>query len=84
VDEQALIQALCDGHLSGAGLDVTDVEPLPQESPLWNTPNVFITSHSVGVSPRKEERRVKLISENLKRFLAGEQLMNLVDRKAGY
>jgi phosphoglycerate dehydrogenase-like enzyme len=84
VDEQALIQALRDGHLSGAGLDVTDVEPLPQESPLWNTPNVFITSHSVGVSPRKEERRVKLISENLKRFLAGEQLMNLVDRKAGY
>lgn len=84
VDEPALIEALQYGNLTGAGLDVTDEEPLPNASPLWDMPNVLITSHSVGVSPRKEERRMKLLSENLKRFLAGEELINLVDRKAGY
>ncbi|GIQ69949.1 D-2-hydroxyacid dehydrogenase [Xylanibacillus composti] len=84
VDERALIQALQEGALFGAGLDVTEVEPLPEESPLWGMPNVIITSHSVGVSPRKEERRMELLSANLRRFLAGEPLHNLVDRNAGY
>lgn len=84
VDEPALIQALRDGKLAGAGLDVTDIEPLPQDNPLWGQPNVLITSHSVGVSPRKEERRMELFSQNIKKYLAGESLINRVDRRAGY
>jgi phosphoglycerate dehydrogenase-like enzyme len=84
VDEAALIQALRGGRLGGAGLDVTDTEPLPEDSPLWELPNVLITSHSVGVSPRKEERRMKLLVQNLERYIKGEPLLNLVDRKAGY
>ncbi len=84
VDEGALIQALQSGALLGAGLDVTEVEPLPADNPLWEMSNVIITSHSLGVSPRKEERRVELLTANLKRFLAGEPLLNLVDRNAGY
>ncbi|TBL80115.1 D-2-hydroxyacid dehydrogenase [Paenibacillus thalictri] len=84
VDESALIRALQNGDISGAGLDVTDVEPLPQISPLWELPNVLITSHSVGVTPRKEERRVSILRQNLRRFLSGEEMMNRVDRTAGY
>lgn len=84
VDEAALVHALQSGALSGAGLDVTEVEPLPEDSPLWEMANVIITSHSVGISPRKEERRMDLLSANLRRYLAGEPLLNVVDRNAGY
>jgi phosphoglycerate dehydrogenase-like enzyme len=84
VDEEALIEYLQSGHLEGAGLDVTEIEPLPDESVLWDLPNVIITSHSVGVTPRKQERRVEQIEKNLVRFLQGESLMNVVNRKLGY
>jgi len=84
VDEAALIEALADGRLEGAGLDVTDVEPLPADSPLWSMPNVLITSHSVGVSPKKAERRTALYLDNFERFLAGKPLRNQVDRMRGY
>lgn len=84
VDESALIAALQDGHLEGAGLDVTAVEPLPAHSPLWSMPNVLITSHAVGVSPKKADRRLRLFMENLERFLAGRPLANAVVKSRGY
>jgi phosphoglycerate dehydrogenase-like enzyme len=84
VDEVALLEALQSGHLEGAGLDVTAVEPLPDTSPLWSMPNVIITSHAVGVSPKKEDRRTELFTANFKRFIAGEPLLNAVERTRGY
>jgi phosphoglycerate dehydrogenase-like enzyme len=84
VDESALITALQSGRLEGAGLDVTDAEPLPVNNPLWTLPNVIITSHSVGVSPRKAERRVQLLLNNVRRFLNQQPLLNVVDRRHGY
>ncbi len=84
VDESALIEALENSHLGGAGLDVTAEEPLPENSRLWDMDNVIITSHSVGVSPRKAERRATLLEKNLKKFLNGKKLLNQVNRKLGY
>ncbi|RYL92323.1 D-2-hydroxyacid dehydrogenase [Sporolactobacillus sp. THM7-4] len=84
VDEQALAEALKTGHLGGAGLDVTAVEPLPETSPLWDLPNVIITSHSLGITPDKQEKRAALIKENLERFRDGKMMANVVNRKLGY
>jgi phosphoglycerate dehydrogenase-like enzyme len=84
VDEEALIEALRSGHLEGAGLDVTEVEPLPEASPLWSMPNVIITSHAVGVTPKKAERRTELYITNFEKFLQGEPLINTVVRTRGY
>src|SRR5690606_18965514 len=84
VDEPALIEALASGKLEGAGLDVTDIEPLPADSLLWSMPNVLITSHAVGVSPKKAERRTALYLDNFERFLGGRPLRNQVDRVRGY
>ena len=78
VDEDALANALADGHLGGAGLDVFDVEPLPVESPLWELPNVVITAHCSGDSDAADERAVDIIMENLRRRAAGEPLLNPV------
>lgn len=85
VDEEALIFLLQNGHLAGAALDVTAVEPLPPESPLWRMENVLISPHASGRSPEgNADRRTALFCDNLRRYLAGEPLRNLVDRKAGY
>jgi phosphoglycerate dehydrogenase-like enzyme len=84
VDEQALIEALRNGRLRGAGLDVFETEPLPPESPLWEMENVIITPHEGGQSPRLEERVSELFLENLRRYVSGEQLVNVVDRELGY
>jgi D-2-hydroxyacid dehydrogenase (NADP+) len=84
VDQDALTEALVNGHLAGAGLDVTDPEPLPDDSPLWRLPNVLITSHTSGGSPRAEERVAELAVENIRRYCAGEDLLNLVDLEHGY
>jgi glyoxylate/hydroxypyruvate reductase len=78
VDEPALIGALRSGHLGGAALDVAAVEPLPAESPLWDLPNVLITAHSASTVDRENERLTDLFCENLRRFLAGEPLLNLL------
>jgi glyoxylate/hydroxypyruvate reductase len=78
VDERALIDALRSGHLGGAALDVTAVEPLPADSPLWDLPNVLITPHSASTVDRENERLTDLFCENLRRFLAGEPLLNLL------
>lgn len=79
-----LIAALQQGQLYGAGLDVTDPEPLPQESPLWHLPNVVITPH-ISASGSDSARRNAIIAvENLRRYVAGEALLNRVDMRAGY
>lgn len=84
VDQDALVEALRSGHLAGAGLDVTDPEPLPGDSPLWDMENVVITSHSAGLTPRSYERFEALLLENLRRFARGDPLLNEVDKSAGY
>jgi phosphoglycerate dehydrogenase-like enzyme len=76
VDEDALVAALRSGHLGGAALDVAAVEPLPAESPLWGLPNVLITAHSASTVERENERLTDLFVENLRRFRAGEPLVN--------
>jgi phosphoglycerate dehydrogenase-like enzyme len=84
VDETALTEALEDGHLRGAGLDVFATEPLPADSPLWELPNVLLTPHVSGVSRGFWRREMDLIVENLNRFLAGMPMVNEVDLDAGY
>ena len=79
-----LIAALRSGKLAGACLDVTDPEPLPSSSPLWEMRNVVITPHVAARAEVTEERRWALLRENLRRFAAGEPLMNVVDKQAGY
>jgi len=84
IDEGELIKALQGGRLAGAGLDVFEKEPLPEESPLYRLENVIITPHSSGHSPDTREKVFELFCENLKRYLAGEPLLNVVDKQAGY
>lgn len=78
VEEPALVAALQSGHIAGAGLDVFAVEPLPQDSPLWSMPNVIVTPHSSGASPKSAIRAEKLFVENFRNFLAGAPLRNEV------
>jgi len=87
VDEEALIEALAQGRLRGAGLDVFATEPLPVESPLWRLPNVVLTPHVSGITGGFWRRETDLILANLRRFLAGappEEWDNVVDKRAGY
>lgn len=84
VNEDALADALRDGRLTGAGLDVCQTEPLPPESPLWEVPNLIITPHSAGFSPQRNRRLDEFFCENLSRYLAGQPLRNVVDRQKGY
>jgi phosphoglycerate dehydrogenase-like enzyme len=84
VDPAALLDALRSGRLAGAGLDVTDPEPLPADSPLWREPNVIITAHSSGSTPRSYERYERLLLDNLGRWVRGEPLLNVVDKRLGY
>lgn len=84
VDESALTKALQEGWIAGAALDTVFTEPLPPESPLWTLPNVFITPHCSGNSPRVKERSLALFLDNLNRYLQGKSLHNVVDKTAGY
>ncbi|WP_437204015.1 D-2-hydroxyacid dehydrogenase [Planctomicrobium sp. SH664] len=84
VDTDALTSALRSGKLAGAGLDVTDPEPLPAEHVLRKFPNVIITPHTAGISEYTNERASALLKENIRRFGAGEPLLNVVDKTAGY
>ncbi|MFN6570299.1 D-2-hydroxyacid dehydrogenase [Dendronalium sp. ChiSLP03b] len=84
VDEFALIKALRDGEIAGAALDTVFAEPLPSESPLWSLPNVFITPHCSGNSPRVKERSLALFLDNFTRYRQGKPLRNIVDQRAGY
>jgi phosphoglycerate dehydrogenase-like enzyme len=84
VDERALVAALEAGHLAGAGLDVTYVEPLPEYSPLWTQPNVIITPHVGAQAASRVDDSTRLACENLKRFQSGQLLVNLVDKQLGF
>ena len=84
VDEPALIEALRAGHLGGAGLDVFATEPLPADSPLWTMPNVLLSPHSSSTSDRENGRITALFCDNLRRFLAGQPLVNVLDTKRLY
>jgi phosphoglycerate dehydrogenase-like enzyme len=74
VEEIMLIDAIRSGHLGGAGLDVQETEPLPEDSPLWDLPNVIISPHSAGSGPGTYLERRDLFSENLKRLQNGDAL----------
>ena len=84
VDQPALTAALADGRLGGAGLDVTDPEPLPVDDPLWDLPNVIITPHVAGRSREAFQRVGALVAENLRRYVAGEPLLSVVNIERGY
>ena len=79
-----LIAALESGQIYGAGLDVTDPEPLPEDSPLWGMPNVIITPHISAAGSDSLRRGTVIAAENLRRYVAGEPLLNQVDMQAGY
>jgi phosphoglycerate dehydrogenase-like enzyme len=85
VDEAALVEALEGGHLSGAALDVFEVEPLPEESPLWELENVIISAHTTDVVPDLiNGAQTDLFCENLRRYLAGEDMINVLDKRLLY
>jgi phosphoglycerate dehydrogenase-like enzyme len=81
VDEPALLEALRAGRLAGAVLDVFGEEPLPPDSPWWDAPNVIVTPHASGHTLRFFD---ELVVENVRRYLAGEPLLNPVDPERGY
>jgi phosphoglycerate dehydrogenase-like enzyme len=82
--EKELIDALQAGTMAGAMLDVFECEPLPQDSPLWNMPNVIVTSHVSGMPTEYVQRAFAIVAENIERFLSGRALMNVVDLRRGY
>jgi len=84
VDSAALASALLSGRVAGAGLDVTDPEPLPPDSPLWALDNVLITAHTAGATPRYWDRALEILLANVERFRQGEPLLNRVDPAEGY
>ncbi len=84
VDETALIRVLEEGHLNGAGLDVAEVEPLPESSRLWQLPNVIITPHVGAQAASRVDDSTKLACENLRRYFAGQSLLNRVDKELGF
>jgi glyoxylate/hydroxypyruvate reductase A len=84
VDEAALIEALRSRHLSGAALDVFEEEPLPPSSPLWDMENVLVSPHSASTSDRENERLTDLFCDNLRRFLDGQALRNVLNPQLYY
>jgi phosphoglycerate dehydrogenase-like enzyme len=84
VQERALIGALEEGWIAGAGLDVFETEPLPQDSPLWAMHNVLVTGHYSGATPHYTERALDTLIDNLQRYSAGEPMRNVVDKRLGY
>lgn len=84
VVERDLVNALNSGHLWGAGVDVTEVEPLPLDSALWDQPNVIITPHVGGQRASRIDDMTDLFCANIRRYRAGEPLINLVDKRLGF
>jgi phosphoglycerate dehydrogenase-like enzyme len=83
-DDTALLTALREGWIAGAGLDAHAVEPLPPDSPFWSLPNVIVTPHNGATTAQTQRRGVDIFVDNLARFVAGEPLRNVVDKHAGY
>jgi phosphoglycerate dehydrogenase-like enzyme len=84
IQEEKLVQALQEGWIAGAGLDVFEIEPLPESSPLWDMENVILTAHYAGLTPHYEERAMAIFVENLERYMNGRPLRNVVDKKLAY
>lgn len=84
IDEAALVEVLRQHKIGGAALDVFDQEPLPPESPLWDLEDLLITPHTAGISEKMWERHYVLFSDNLRRYLSGQPLLGLVDKRSGY
>ena len=84
IDETALIDALRAGRIGGAGLDVFEKEPLPKESPIWDLENVILTPHMSGANRGYMDKACALFAHNLRSFVAGQPLLNVVDRQLGY
>jgi phosphoglycerate dehydrogenase-like enzyme len=84
VQEAALVRALREGWIAGAGLDVFDTEPLPSDHPLYEFPQVIISPHVSGITPRFFERIAAIFAANIRRYLSGEPLANVVDVARGY
>ncbi len=83
-DEEALVRALQEKQIAAAALDVFQQEPLPPNHPLWHLPNVFISPHIAGLTPYYSERAAVIFAENLRRYLDGKELYNVVDKGQGY
>jgi phosphoglycerate dehydrogenase-like enzyme len=84
VDEDALVDALQSGHLGAAIIDVTKQEPLPADSPMWDTPRLYLSPHSSTSLDRYLDSIFDLFTDNLRRYVHGEPLRNVVDLSAGY
>lgn len=84
VDEEALIQALRQNLIAGAALDVFNTEPLPENSSLWDLPNLIITPHIAGYVENYHQKATSLFCENLRRYINGKRLINVVNKKLGY
>lgn len=83
-DDEALLDALRNGTIAGAGLDAHGVEPLPADSPFWDLPNVIVTPHNGATTPGTARRGREIVADNLRRFVTGQPLRNVVDKEAGY
>jgi phosphoglycerate dehydrogenase-like enzyme len=83
-DDDALLRALREGWIAGAGLDAHDHEPLPTDSPFWTAPNTIVTPHNGATTPFTRQRGIDIFADNLKRYVAGHPLVNVVDKHAGY
>jgi phosphoglycerate dehydrogenase-like enzyme len=84
IDEKALVKALQEGWIAGAGLDVFETEPLPETSPFWTMDNVLITAHYSGSTPHYNERALEIFVDNLERYRTRQPLRNVVDKGRGY
>ena len=84
INEEALAARLADGTLFGAGLDVYSKEPLPEDSILWDTPNLIMTPHCAPASPLTRDREFEITHDNIERFLTGQPLRNVCDKVAGF
>jgi phosphoglycerate dehydrogenase-like enzyme len=83
-DDDALLAALHNGWIAGAGIDAHGQEPLPPDSPFWTAPNTIITPHNGATTPQTRQRAVDIFIDNLRRFVADQPLANVVDKAAGY
>ncbi len=83
-DDAALLRALNEGWIAGAGLDAHSQEPLPPDSPFWTTRNTIVTPHNGASTPGTRQRAADIVADNVRRFIAGEPLRNVVDKQAGY
>lgn len=84
IDEDALCAALHQGQIAGAGIDVTEIEPLPAESPLWDAPHIILTPHRAGSSQHRPRKIYEFFCAQLARYLKGEPVLNIIDKKKGY